>query len=303
MSTNKKTMNKSKYVQNDDNSSDEDNYKHESNQQDSNDSEEEQPTTKNVLSSKYTKPKSSVSVKKQSEDSEDSEQEEPVVKRKSKSEETEQAETKSVRKSKTRDENQEEEPKSVLKKQLKKDKEESELVKAVKDAVITTSKRSPGKRSGSKAMTSFQRGTNADFDALSDSMIRKMLKTKIDSSSGECVEIAKDILARIAQKILSSTTTNLSGDYISKYMSQFVNEETDLVDEAYLSPNSFVKFIAPLEAQYGVKCRRDAYYTLQSYAESFLLKLVALSGKIAENNRRSRINGSDLLTAYEIRTC
>ena len=301
MSTNKKTMSKSKYVQNDDHSSDdEDNYKHE---QDTNDSEEEQPTTKNVLSSKYTKPKSTVSVKKSSEDSEESEHEEPVVKRKSKSEETEQTETKPVRKSKAKDETQEEEPKSVLKKQLKKDKEESELVKAVKDAVITTSKRSPGKRSGSKAMSSFQRGTNADFDALSDSMLRKMLKTKIDSSSGECVEIAKDILARIAQKILSSTTSNLTGEYISKYMSQYVNEETDLVEEAYLSPNSFVKFIAPLEAQYGIKCRRDAYYTLQSYAESFLLKLVALSGKIAENNRRTRINGSDLLTAYEIRTC
>jgi len=169
------------------------------------------------------------------------------------------------------------------------------------DAPAPTTKRSAGKRSATKVAFEVKTTTQAEYSAIPDKIIKGILKANLDSFSSECIDQSKELLARIVYKILSnSKSSQISSESICNFMNQYIAEE-HLKEEVYIQPNVFVKFLAPLEHELQVKCRRDAYYMLQMYAESFLIKLISLSKRIAENTGRSRVQGSHLELAYEIR--
>ncbi len=160
-------------------------------------------------------------------------------------------------------------------------------------------KRTSGRRSASKM--EFKPATSADYEVIPKQAIMKLLRSNsTNGPSGECVEVGKDILARIVKQALSLSSGSITGDKVTDIMNAWVRED-QLLDDILIPSSNFIKFIAPIEAELGVKCKRDAYYILQIYTETLFTKLITGANKIASSNRRQRIVGVDLITAFEIK--
>ena len=155
----------------------------------------------------------------------------------------------------------------------------------------------------SKRAAPKERKPRDEEDLISKSSFAKLLKrANIQSATGDVLEAVKQIVPDFVSRALSEakidnrTITSAAVDnMINKWIAK---GESEIVDVVTLSYDSILR--PTLEAG-GYVIKRDGYYQLIHFIETWLIKLLVCADIIAEANRRTRICGRDLSVAYTIK--
>lgn len=115
-------------------------------------------------------------------------------------------------------------------------------------------------------------------------------------------QICEEIIENALDLIKAFGKEFITGEHVMNIINKHFNEgEKDLIEESFISPQSFNQMLASKLTKINYKIKRDAVYILQLYTESYLLKLISAADLIASSSKRARINATDLSIAFHIR--
>lgn len=151
-----------------------------------------------------------------------------------------------------------------------------------------------------------ERKVKEEEEFVSKSVWQKLLKkANIVSASGDVLEALKQIVPDFLTKALNELH---SEDRVinAKVVDQLINKwipmgESAVVEQVILPAASYEYLIRPAVQATGFQIKRDGFYQLIHFVETWMLKLLTCGDIIAEASKRTRICGRDLSVAYTIK--
>ncbi len=151
-----------------------------------------------------------------------------------------------------------------------------------------------------------ERKPRDEEEFVSKSVWQKLLKkANIVSASGDVLEALKQIVPDFLTKALNELH---SEDKVinSKVVDQLINKwiprgESEIVEQVILPSASHEYLIRPAVQATGFQIKRDGFYQLIHFVETWMIKLLTCGDIIAEASKRTRICGRDISVAYTIK--